>query len=236
MLHLFFLADDDSSVERAQEFRLAREACTYRDASTRFYRKHHSLIMFWPLILPAKITFWLLLAVIVCVTCLAPVPRLSRVQLFFGTLLVAVVAFIPSCVGVMAVLDARRFGDFEYASYDDVEDFRVERYLPPQARSIKLHKIPNGFRAMFQISEADVVAWHESIWSEYGTKDAFETERGPDESDTIAKEMMVHFEHLDWPLPQPEVAYYAPVGGNGATFKTWYDRDTNTAILWGCYW
>lgn len=192
--------------------------------------------MFWPLILPAKITFWLLLAVIVCFTCLAPIARLRRLHVFFGTLLLAVVAFIPSCVGVMAVLDSRRFGEFEYATYDEVDDFRVERYLPPQARSIKLYKIPNGFRAMFQISEADLAAWHDSIWSDYGSADAFDTERGPDESEAIASEMLVHFELLDWLLPQPEVGYYAPVAANGATFKTWYDRDTNTAILWGCYW
>jgi hypothetical protein len=40
----------------------------------------------------------------------------------------------------MAVTDEQRFGVFEYTSFDDVNDFRVERYLPTAATDITIDK------------------------------------------------------------------------------------------------
>ncbi len=48
---------------------------------------------------------------------------------------------IPSCVGIMAILDAQRFGTFQCNSGSEVNDFRVERYLPAKARNISLKKV-----------------------------------------------------------------------------------------------
>jgi len=77
------------------------------------------------------------------------------------------VAFVPSCTGIMHVLDGHRFGVFTYATFDEVDDARVERYLPPTATNITIHKQAIGFRARFTITQAQLDAHLDEAWRRY---------------------------------------------------------------------
>ena len=92
--------------------------------------------MLWPIVLPLKITFWILVAAVLTLTAAAPSLKWNRGKTFRIAMLLAFAGFVPSCVGIMSILDSHRFGTFEYASFSDVKDFRIERYLPTQAKDI----------------------------------------------------------------------------------------------------
>ena len=177
-----------------------------------------------------------MLSLVIILTLFSTIAGRKRLPAFLIFSSIALVAFIPSCTAIMGVIDSQRFGEFNYATYKDVHDFRVERYLPPEATNIRLLKIPNGFRAKFMIAESDVKNWHNHFWAEYGDLDEFKQNATPDESPSVNDEMMLRFEGLNWNLPVADVAYAAPSAPNGATFVIWYNRQSNSAMLWGCYW
>ena len=103
--------------------------------------------MLWPIILPFQITACVFASVIIIATLAAPLAKLKRLPTFFAMMILGFVGFIPSCSEIMKIIDAKRFGVFSYASFKDVNDFRVERYLPSDAMQITLDKYPQGFRA-----------------------------------------------------------------------------------------
>ena len=113
--------------------------------------------MLWPLVLPFKITFWVLAGLVATATVFAPVAKCRRSRTLLVSLLAAALLFVPSCSAVMAVIDANRFGLFQVASFDEMDDFRVRRYLPPEARDITIEKQAAGYRARFKISNSSTL-------------------------------------------------------------------------------
>jgi hypothetical protein len=93
-----------------------------------------------------------MVSLIVIVTVVAVVKNWKPGLAFFLASSVAFIAFIPSCNGIMSMLDARRFGVFQYATFGDVRDFLVERYLPKAAKAITLEKTAMGHRAKYSIT------------------------------------------------------------------------------------
>jgi len=124
--------------------------------------------MFWPVILPFQVTCWVLLLFVVLSTVLAPIVKWKRVSMFAVSVLLGCVGFIPSCVAVEVVIDSQRFGDFYYKSGSEVNDFRVERYLPPAARNIHLYQGGGGFCAKYTISKADFLSYFDRLWDASG--------------------------------------------------------------------
>ncbi len=83
----------------------------------------------------------LLLVVTIIVGALsAPLLKLRRANVFGTLVVIALLAFIPVMCAIGTIVDRYRFGIFTYASFGDVRDFRVERYLPPTATQITIEK------------------------------------------------------------------------------------------------
>lgn len=74
--------------------------------------------MFWPFILPIQLTAGLISLLIACVTLAAPLLRWRRTTTLCATFLLGLLAFIPSCLAITSVLDAKRFGLFDYEAVD----------------------------------------------------------------------------------------------------------------------
>ncbi len=192
--------------------------------------------MLWPIVLPFKITLLCLAALVGIITAIAPALKWKRGKTFLITTLVACVAFIPSCVGIMAVIDTQRFGVFEYDAFGEVNDFRVERYLPPAATAITIEKHPQGFRARFSINEADLMAHLDNLWARYGDRSV--VKRGEMHSMSVVDHQShgLSFGHLGWPPLDGATEYHSPTAANGAGFSVWYSPKQGIAYQRAGYW
>ena len=192
--------------------------------------------MLWPIVLPAQITLAIMTTFVVAATIVAALLRTKPGIVFWFCSAIAFVAFIPSCAGLMSVLDSRRFGVFRYASYKDVQDFRIERYLPPAATRITLEKTPTGHRAKYTIPEADLRAYLNQLWTAYGKASAVSRDELSDGTPATAEEMRTEFDGLGWPPLQNALKYHSPVepDGGGATY--YVDPTTNTVCHRAGYW
>jgi hypothetical protein len=192
--------------------------------------------MLWPIVLPFKITFWCLAVLVGIATATAPVLKWKRGKTFLIISLIACVAFIPSCVGIMAVIDTQRFGVFEYDAFGDVNDFRVERYLPPAATAITIDKYPQGFRARYSVTETDLIAYLDDIWAQYG--DMSVVKRGEMYAmETVDPEHHdLQYGDLGWPPLENATEYHSPTAANGAGFSVWFSPREGIAYQRAGYW
>ncbi len=192
--------------------------------------------MLWPMILPFKITFCCIAGLIALLTLAAPLANRKRLHAFLGAKLLGILAFIPSCTAVMHVIDARRFGVFEYATFDDVDDFRVERYLPPTARGITLDKQATGFRARFQITETELSSYLDELWENDGDR-AVVKRGGMFAMAVVDPKSHEHdFGDLGWPHLENATEYYSPTAGNGAGCSIWFSPSEGVAYQRAGHW
>jgi hypothetical protein len=192
--------------------------------------------MLWPIILPLKITLCLFAAVVAAMTLSAPLLKWKCGKTFLITALLGLVALIPSCAGIMTVLDKHRFGVFHYATFGEVADFRVERYLPPTSTDITIEKKAMGFRARFNIKESELIAYLDDLWKRYGDR-SIDT-RTDFQSGSIVKpeEIEFHFKDLGWPPLADATLYNGPRASNGAAFQIWYSKSQGLAYARAGYW
>lgn len=122
--------------------------------------------MLWPLILPFKITFWSFAGIVIVLTLFSPKLKWGRPTTFILSSVLAALLFIPSCAGVMMIVDSVRFGEFKYATYEEVDDVRIRRYLPPAARKISLEKHSPGHCARYSITELELRDFLDGLWDE----------------------------------------------------------------------
>lgn len=176
--------------------------------------------MLWPLELPVKITFWLLIAIVLLATIVSVKLKWSQRRTFVIASLAAIIGFIPSCSIVMRIVDARRFGVFEYASYSEVQDFRIERFLPPAAKNITLEKTSVGHRAKYSISESELKSYVDGLWVAYGNYSAVPRSNLKDGETVKSEEIETDFQGLNWPRMKAAVKFHSPVerDGGGATY------------------
>lgn len=177
--------------------------------------------MLWPVILPFQITCVALLLAIAALTVFASPRNWNRAATFVFYSTLALVAFIPSCTGIMMVVDAVRFGDFQYASYDDIPDFRSQRYLPKLATDIKMRKHPNGYLARYKISAGEFASYLDDLWDKYGDHSSVERNGFVDEGKPVDSESFdMTFGDLGWDCPADAMVYYSPSeeDGGGATY------------------
>ena len=192
--------------------------------------------MLWPIVLPFQITSCVLLTLIVIATLAAPLAKWKRLPTFFGVLLLSLVAFIPSCAGIMNIVDAKRFGVFNYRTFQEVNDFRVERYLPPAARDLTVDKYAQGFRARFTIKQSELDAYLDEVWSLHGDRSV--VKRGEMSAmKLVDKESHeLRFGDLGWAYLDDATEIYGPTAGNGAGFSVWYSPSQGIAYQRGGYW
>lgn len=193
--------------------------------------------MFWPFLLPLKITFWILVAFVAAAVALAPKLKWKRGNMFLLSTTLALLAFVPSCAGIMYVIDGVRFGHYEYETFADVNDFRAERWLPDSATQITMHKHSNGYRARYSLSESEFTLYLEALWDEYGEVSAVERGGFHDEGSLVRQDNFDRvFGDLGWELSGNATVYYSPTepDGGGATY--YFDAENGIAFQRTGYW
>ncbi|QDS98680.1 hypothetical protein [Adhaeretor mobilis] len=186
--------------------------------------------MFWPLILPFQITCCVLLVAVVMLTAFASPKAWSRIKTFCLYSALALLAFVPSCTGIMIAVDAFRFGDFSYASYNDISDFRSQRYLPEAATDIQMRRHGNGYFARYKLSSDEFNSYLDNLWQKFGEYSAVERGGFSDEGESVDPESFaMTFGDLGWDCPPEAIVYYSPSEGDGGG-ATYY-VDSNSGLV-----
>lgn len=194
-------------------------------------------LMFWPVVLPFEIAFWTLATAVVVVTALAPSLKWRRGRTFLISSSLAVAAFVPSCTGIMFVVDGFRFGDFEYATFKDVNDFRAQRYLPSAASDISMRKHANGYRARYTITAAAFHAYLDNLWREYGERSVVARGKMSGEGSAASKEEQeAFFAELGWNPLENATVYYSPSEPDGGGASYYFDSDAGVVMQRTGYW
>lgn len=187
--------------------------------------------MFWPVILPFQITCGVMFSTVVLLMAFARPKTWNRVKTFFLYSAIAAVAFVPSCIGISLVVDAVRFGDFTYASYDEIPDFRSRRYLPFEATEIQMHKRASGYSARYNISPQDFAKYLDDLWEEYGESSAVARGESYREGKPVDPELFERrFGFLGWECPTSVIIYESPSESDGGGAE--YHVDANSGVVY----
>ncbi len=193
--------------------------------------------MLWPLVLPFKITFWVLTVAVIAVTALVPSKKWKRSRMFVMSLGTAIVVSVPIFFGVTYVVDEFRFGDFAFETFNDIDDFRAERYLPPNATDIRMQKHANGYRARYLISEADFHTYLEHLWDECGQSSSVQREELAGAKTPASSEVLQRgFSDLGWKPLKNAIQHDSPLEPDGGGATWYFDSEAGVAYQRTCYW
>ena len=137
---------------------------------------------------------------------------------------------------LMKFVDARRFGVFEYTSYNEVQDFRIERFLPPTARDITLEKTFMGHRAKYTITETELRKYLDGLWEAYGKKSSIPRSDLKDGEPGNRDEIETVFEGLNWPKMNESVQFHSPVESDGGGATYYFDQTSGVTYQRAAYW
>jgi hypothetical protein len=163
-------------------------------------------------------------------------PRAKRLRSFVLGSVLACALFIPALFGVSAIVDAVRFGTFHYATAAEVDDFRVNRYLPLTASDITLHKSGLGYCARYTLEEAALRAYLDSLWASYGAMSSMTRESLHDGQLVGASDIDTVFRKLDWVVPREARRWNSPVEDDGGGATYYFDPATSTVLQRAGYW
>ena len=194
--------------------------------------------MFWPAVLPFEITSWLSLAFLVLAVIYAMRSKRTTWKVICIATGLALIGFIPSCIGVGLVLDNFRFGHFHHETFGDVDDFRIERYLPTESNNIDLFKNHggNGYRAKYEISHADLQAYIDAMWERWGEHSAI-SRSDLDRPNTKYSELVLpEFAELEWSLNGEVEVFHSPVEDDGGGATYYHNANTGLTLQRAGYW
>jgi len=192
--------------------------------------------MFWSLVLPVKITFWLLLVIVIVVTFLAPKFKKRRSSIFVLSTLLAGITFLPLNYVILRTLDQYRFGIFSYPDHDSVNDFRVQRYLPEPATDITIEKTQHGYRAQFTISKPALENWNDARWKKvHGEQAAGEREK-LESPNHVWPDFERTYGDLGWQKPVDATWYIGAGLRSDTNFKVWFSETAGVAYQCVGYW
>lgn len=192
--------------------------------------------MFWPVVLPFQITIALLAVFVFASTAFAPTIKWKPSRMFAISLGIGCMAFVPSCVIIETVIDSQRFGTFQYASASEVNDFRVERYLPPRATNITLKKNGSGYCAKYTISKADLVSYLDAVWGTYGKLSTTPRDRLRNGVEIPQGFHDSRLADSNWTMISNPIVFDSPDQGNGAGATYYFDPATDTVHQVADYW
>ena len=192
--------------------------------------------MLWPIVLPFKITFWGLTGFVATVALVSPWFKWRRGKAILVSTLVAFIAFLPVCAGVGAIVDSKRFGVFQYETYAEIRDFRVERYLPPTARDITIDKYAMGYRAKYKTTLVELTAYLDALWAEANDRSAVARAELEDGKLTPRDHYDYSFDGLNWTMPETAIHFHSPVQSDGGGADYYFDSDTETVLQLAGYW
>ncbi len=193
--------------------------------------------MFAPVILPLQMTC----VVVALMTLMAAVlweRQTKRVLLSVALgFLTGFVLFIPTLFVVGAIVDACRYGKFEYARGAEIRDPYVE--IPESVTNVTLYKYASGHEVRFQIDEATLLAWMDSVTKkrgEFSKATPFEREEQSTSGEFSQHEWEWRFGRRHWARPADIVKYNGWHSGRGAGFDVWYSAESQTAFISAGYW
>ena len=193
--------------------------------------------MFWSLVLPFQITCVVLLGAVIVLTRFASTQVRSRAKTFFLYSGIASILFIPACTGIMEIVDVIRFGDFSYASYDDIPDFRSQRYLPTGATDIQMRKHYNGYFARYRLSSEDFNSYLDELWQKYGEYSAVERGEMHDDDESVDQKSFDRtFRGLGWDCPADANVYHSPSEGDGGGATYYVDTVSDLVFQRTGFW
>ena len=192
--------------------------------------------MLWPVVLPFKITFWALTGFVITVALISPLLKWKRGKATLISMFIALLGFIPICAGVLSFLDSKRFGVFQYSTYSEVQDFRIERYLPPNARDITLDKFAMGHRAMYTITGDELIEFLDSLWAEADGRSAVSRLELENREPVPADHFDYSFDGLNWPIPETALHLCSPMQSDGGGADYYFDTRTNVVLQRAGYW
>ena len=192
--------------------------------------------MLWPLVLPFQITISLLMAVVTSLTALAPIVKWKRGKMFGISVAFGCLAFIPSCTGIMAIIDSQRFGTFQYNTMSEVNDIRVARYLPAKARNISLEKYPNGHCAKYSISKVNLLSYLDTLWEKDGQHSAISRNQLHEGEPVSVDFIDGVFADLKWPAFKNPIEFHSPIESDGGGATYYFDATTDTVYHRASYW
>ena len=203
--------------------------------STNFAR--FNLSMFWPVVLPFQITCCVLFIAVIVLAVYGSPESWSRTKAYLVYSVVALVAFVPSCSGIMMAVDAFRFGDFSYASYDDIRDFRSQRYLPELATDIQMRNYSSGYVARYKLSSDEFNLYLDKLWEKYGEDSALERGELFDEGEPVEPGLFYRtFDGLGWDCPANGIVHHSPTESDGGGAKYFVDSDSGLVYQRTGFW
>ncbi|WP_404308104.1 hypothetical protein [Neorhodopirellula lusitana] len=202
--------------------------------------------MLAPVVLPFQITCLILVVVWFAGVIWLRAPK--RVGLL--TLAVAF-AFIPSCTGVMFVVDAYRYGRFEYESTADIpSDGYIE--LPDAATDITLFRHGAGNFARFSIDTGELHGWidqQRSLQPELNAGLSWDNRENVDDEQAtqheyIRTEMLVlnqelfalRFPETGWQYDPTMIQAQVSRSRRGGGYTIWHVPATGDTYLSASYW
>ena len=202
--------------------------------------------MFWPATQPMDATIALFTTFAIIAICVIPVfsvlfrCRWWKLALF--SMLMAFLMLPPSCTALWKEIDKARFGRFDYHRFEDVKDFRIERYLPPKATKISLYKHfdGNGYVARYEISEEDLLEYVDDLWEQYGEYSAIPRE-DLGEGTRITSEPMIDRDVMltlvnELPFETVKRRCSSPYEGDGGGARYYFIPETGLVLQFSGYW
>lgn len=193
--------------------------------------------MLWPVVLPFQITCCVLLFAVVALTAFAAPTTWGRGKALLCYFAVALLAFVSAYVGVRTAVDAVRFGDFSYASYNDVSDSRALRYLPETATDIQMRKHANGYLARYELSSDELTSYLNGLWRQHGDRSAVKRGELSDEGESVdPRSFEMIFGDVGWVCPPAATIHFSPRESDGGGATYYVDSGSNLVFQRTAFW
>ncbi len=190
--------------------------------------------MFWPLVLPFKLTCLFVAISFVLFVMIASKKKWKMAKALSVFSITSMVAFIPSCTTIQLALDQFRFGHFKYEDYEQLKDRRIRRYMPDKACNITIHKhySGNGYVAAFSINREQLTKFLDANWQSYGEYSSIE--RGGISIPKLPNSQSTDL--VSWEACNPSETFHSPIGSNGSGAMYWFCPAKELAYVDAGYW
>ena len=196
--------------------------------------------MFAPTVLPFQITA-AAFAILWCVCAIALRTPKRIAWLSFA----AVLLFIPSCLGVMAVVDLQRYGRFDYATTSEIPaDEYIE--LPATATDITLYRNGAGHWAKFMIDTPTLQSWIDERRSlrpdlnrHHDADEWLATANEPQRPDMLELNQRIfgdQFPTTGWTYDPSMLQVHVSRSDRGGGYTVWHVPSTGDTFLSAGYW
>ena len=150
------------------------------------------------------------------------------------SLLIALVSFVPTCIGVNLATDAYTFREHHYEMASDV-GFRIVRAnIPENARNIELHYTKGAFFAKYKIDEFSLNDWFKKVWEQNGERALFEMKvPQPRLGGSQVASLVAGY---GWVVPVNCIEYEGPIYENGSGSHLCFDTEGGTAYQFYAFW